>query len=655
MILEENKVINGLWIGNSLTKMELLTLKSFVKHGHIFQLWTYTNLSKQVPDGVICRDANEIIPESEIFYRKYADPKFGIGKGSVATPFSDLFRYKLLYEQGGWWVDMDITCLKQFDFASPYYFRAHHELAVIGNVMKCPKNSEVMKLAYEKTLATCTTDTKDWLLPNKILNEAIEKFGLTSFIYTGHSNIDMWSETSKFIDAIIPIPADYYFLHWLNEEWRARGIGKFFIYEGNTLSELLKMNGIHIYRRPLWEKKLNIQISVSSLILFVFAFAILFYFGWECYWFSKVGLAFIKWHTHLAVPLLLCSFTFILLLFLKKRVKYILYNFQRILFPIVSVYFTLFCLEFILVITGINKTRNEKEGGWYFSYYFDKNNIYHTWQKNCSHLLKSAEFCHFRNANSLGFSDIEWIHTLESDSTIRILCLGDSFTEGDGAPKDSSYPKLLEKLLKKNRRNYEVMNAGTCGSDPFFNYMAYKDLLSQYQPQVVLQELSTHDILADYMHRGGLERFGNKELISTKNIWWEPIYALSYTSRVFFNFFGLADKIANSYKYDDIDSKKMNEDFRNLFNAYEQLTQKNGAKLVVVLLPMKHETANGEYDFKLPVPDGISKIDLLKHYQNKFHINNQNYQQYYWVEDAHHNSKGYNLMADGVYDTLKNL
>jgi 4-hydroxybenzoate polyprenyltransferase len=215
----DNLIVNGLWIGNELSVLEHLTINSFICHGHEFHLWVYENI-KNLPEKVVVRDANLIIPRWEIIIRKYNDPVTRVGKGSVGAPFSDIFRYKLLYEYGGWWVDMDVTCLKPLQFKEPYFFRGHLLLDVIGNVMKCPKGSELMLSAYIEAKANCDETTLDWLLPNKILNKHIKELDLLQFRKKGISNRDEWPETKKYIRRLIKIPDKWYFIHWSNEEWR---------------------------------------------------------------------------------------------------------------------------------------------------------------------------------------------------------------------------------------------------------------------------------------------------------------------------------------------------------------------------------------------------------------------------------------------------
>lgn len=101
-------VVNSFWYGSPITTIGELCIESFIKNGFEFHLWSYDPNIK-VPNGCIVKDANEILDESLIFRLTQ-----GNAKGSVA-PFSDWFRFKLLYEQGGTWVDMDMVCLQPFE------------------------------------------------------------------------------------------------------------------------------------------------------------------------------------------------------------------------------------------------------------------------------------------------------------------------------------------------------------------------------------------------------------------------------------------------------------------------------------------------------------------------------------------------------------
>jgi glycosyltransferase involved in cell wall biosynthesis len=207
-----------LWIGKHLSKLEKLTLLSFTRHGHAFNLWAYDALDEALPPGVVLRDAAQILPRERIFLKAESDPSAGVGRMSYG-PFSDLFRYKLLYEHGGIWVDMDITCLKPFDFAEPYVFRAH-QIGLMGNLMKVPPKSELMRLSFELA-DKVANETVPWLTLNKILRNCVHFLELDGYIRKGIIN------DGSLFDTIVDFagssyrapPPNWYGIHWGNEFW----------------------------------------------------------------------------------------------------------------------------------------------------------------------------------------------------------------------------------------------------------------------------------------------------------------------------------------------------------------------------------------------------------------------------------------------------
>ena len=93
--------VQSLWIGPRLSTMERLAVSSFLANGHDFLLYVYDE-PEGVPAGATILDASRILPASRIFRYKES--------GSLAG-FSNFFRYRMLLETGGWWVDMDTVCL----------------------------------------------------------------------------------------------------------------------------------------------------------------------------------------------------------------------------------------------------------------------------------------------------------------------------------------------------------------------------------------------------------------------------------------------------------------------------------------------------------------------------------------------------------------
>jgi mannosyltransferase OCH1-like enzyme len=227
----DNQVINSLWIGDTLDNLGLLTLKSFVHHGHTFQLWVYDTIKTPLPNEVLLKDANEIIPEKDIFRYKNHN-EYGHGKGSVAG-FADIFRCKLLYEKGGWWVDMDMTCLKPLDFNEPYVFRRDSARSIVNNMIKCPPKSPIMKWCYQQTKQYIDENNKEWMLPSFILRKAIEEFKLKKYINSTIANPDRWEQIVLYSNYDMILPSSQYVIHWLNEFWRVMKLNKKDVVEGS--------------------------------------------------------------------------------------------------------------------------------------------------------------------------------------------------------------------------------------------------------------------------------------------------------------------------------------------------------------------------------------------------------------------------------------
>ena len=96
-------IMQSLWVGKAIGPLEQLSIRSFLAHGHPFHLYTYEHV-EGVPNEVVVKDANEILPQAVI------------QEFRVIQQFADWFRYNLLYQRGGWWVDVDTVCLRPFIF-----------------------------------------------------------------------------------------------------------------------------------------------------------------------------------------------------------------------------------------------------------------------------------------------------------------------------------------------------------------------------------------------------------------------------------------------------------------------------------------------------------------------------------------------------------
>lgn len=124
-------IIQSLWIGNELSLLERLVVSSFLANGHEFHLYSYSPIIG-VPTGAIIKDANDIIKKSQIF----------TCNGSYAL-FADWFRWKLINRMGGYWVDMDVICLKPFDFTDDIVYGMQDKWSPAIGVLKFPVGHEL--------------------------------------------------------------------------------------------------------------------------------------------------------------------------------------------------------------------------------------------------------------------------------------------------------------------------------------------------------------------------------------------------------------------------------------------------------------------------------------------------------------------------------
>jgi glycosyltransferase involved in cell wall biosynthesis len=141
----ERIAVNSFWHGAALPLNSWLCLKSFIDHGIAVSLYCYEPI--EVPPGVDLRDAGQILPRSRLFACR-TGPRLG-----SVNAFSDLFRYKQLFEKGGWWVDTDVLCLQATLPSQPLVFgwESEHELGTA--VLKFPRGHWLVEKLYIATEA----------------------------------------------------------------------------------------------------------------------------------------------------------------------------------------------------------------------------------------------------------------------------------------------------------------------------------------------------------------------------------------------------------------------------------------------------------------------------------------------------------------------
>lgn len=404
---------------------------------------------------------------------------------------------------------------------------------------------------------------------------------------------------------------------------------------------------------------LNKKIQIRIPLWLLFTIPLLVYAAWEYYWYTKVGLRIVKWHTHLAVFAYIWVAGMFVFQGLFRKSKSERAKSLFLVFNSVIVSFGL--MEAFLEVSGLYKTYLEKVSGFYDSPYSPQDfTHYHGWTPNKPHYITKPEYSYWRPTNSHGLADIEWEKNKKPRQK-RLLTLGDSFTEGDGAPFDSTYPSLLNRKLLALGDTFYTMNAGVCGSDPFNNFIFLKDKLLRYQPDMIIQVLSSSDLTTDIILRGGMERFqtdGTQKFRPAP--WWEPIYAVSYISRIFFKAAGYTELLRQG-NITASEEKWLNQTILDLFRQYADLCNKNGIRLYVILRPDRTEIEGNAYAYNFSFileqlkQNKIQVLDLLEPYRNYIRRNNSTPEEYFWKVDGHHNATGYEMMAQTIYENLSPL
>jgi hypothetical protein len=173
--------VSSLWVGKPLSRAHKVALRSFVYYGHSIKLYVY-DMDLEVPPGIVKADANDIVPESDIF----------IHYGKLA-PFADYFRYKMIAKTGEMWVDADTICLSEYFFEDKeYVFIEEMPNFFAQGILKMPLDSNLCKFLNEtasklrfqnkESIKNKKFVNSEWIfLGPKLLTEGVEKFSLQEY------------------------------------------------------------------------------------------------------------------------------------------------------------------------------------------------------------------------------------------------------------------------------------------------------------------------------------------------------------------------------------------------------------------------------------------------------------------------------------------
>ncbi|PTR01273.1 capsular polysaccharide synthesis protein [Mucilaginibacter yixingensis] len=260
MATDSNSIVQSLWIGGQLSKVEQLCIQSFLDHGHEFHLYAYEDI-KNAPARTQVIDASNIMPASSIF--RY---KAGWAKGSVSG-FADVFRVMMVLKNGGWWVDMDMICLKKLDFKNDFVicssYEGEYDQLVNNCIFKCPQQHPFLQYCLDE-IKKIDLENMDFGLAGPFLfQRAIKNLGLEEQVSPYQIfNPIAWKNVSELVlgqlspankikEQLRPIfkPATMpgrkisdssYTVHFWNEVWKNCNLDKNGTYGSSSLFEKLK-------------------------------------------------------------------------------------------------------------------------------------------------------------------------------------------------------------------------------------------------------------------------------------------------------------------------------------------------------------------------------------------------------------------------------
>jgi len=270
--------------------------------------------------------------------------------------------------------------------------------------------------------------------------------------------------------------------------------------------------------------------------------------------------------------------------------------------------------------------------------------------------------------NSRGFFERE-LSQQKQKNAFRIITTGDSFTWGEGANFQESYPKQLEQILDEiiESLKIEVINFGT----PKYYTKNQKILIEQkaleYSPDLIIASFMSNDIIdsiygldfyeypTDCLYNNFLKFFLKRSILFR----W-----------VFIKINFLKDRLKNKFNWFDIWNVKIPSLFKNAWKdvfldmkEIQVFCTKNNIRLVVVYFPQYGEwTQVPQYGYDRLLPNKIISSYCKKN--NIFFINGLRIlledmrneeidpRKLYWPKDGHFNTLGYKYISTKIANHL---
>lgn len=224
--MSENKVVNSFWFGESLSKLELLSVNSFVKHGYTYNLYVYEDKKPDnIPKTINVKDASSIVDRDNVFFYEN-----GFNKGSVSG-FANFFRYVLISKIGGIWTDTDIVLLSDsLEFGEENHsFIIEDDMGHMANsLFKAPEDSKILNACASYIKKRDPSEFEHGETGPKLITRAVRSFqGGDVNIYKKEDYFPFhWEDTRRLFYDDLPIQRTWKTIHFWNACINDAGIDK---------------------------------------------------------------------------------------------------------------------------------------------------------------------------------------------------------------------------------------------------------------------------------------------------------------------------------------------------------------------------------------------------------------------------------------------
>ena len=217
-----DRVVRCFWHG-PFSPYEALCLSSFVAAGVAVELFSEAPVPG-LPAGVTRRDAREILDRDVAFYQHEFD-------GLSPALHANHFRYALLEQLGGWWIDTDVMLVAASLPVTDSFVARQPDQRLNISVMRFPPAHPLMKAARERTAAGLVGARWGETGP-QLLTELHPRYAPDVPIARCESTYAIGpDEFQKFLlpearEEVQARTANSTFVHLWNEMWRKAGVPK---------------------------------------------------------------------------------------------------------------------------------------------------------------------------------------------------------------------------------------------------------------------------------------------------------------------------------------------------------------------------------------------------------------------------------------------